>query len=146
MEYELVGLCEGRENVAKVITLLGVRPRANATVSMAAGSEISTVGRTPTPVSGGGEWLKAPRIARNLDQAEGWLKELGTLYREARRGVLPPAAATRLTYIASVGARMAKDVAELREVESIRKQLEAIGRAAPVGSEPYLDMEQPPCT
>src|SRR5205823_4121288 len=74
---------------------------------------------------------RAVRVSRYLDQTVGWLKELSTIYREARRGELAESSACRLTYIASVGARMAKDVQELKEVEAIRAQLERLGAAPP---------------
>lgn len=76
--------------------------------------------------------VKPPRVARHLDQAQGWLTEMAALYREARRGLLPESSACRLAYIASQGARLAKDLEELKAAETIRAQLERLGQAAPV--------------
>jgi hypothetical protein len=116
----------------KVITLLEVSTLVNAIVGMATVSEISRVPLGPTPVVRGVEVWRPPRIARNLNQAQGWLKELGNIYREMRRGQLASTCGTRLAYVASVGARLAKDLEDLKEAEAIRAQLERLGHAPPV--------------
>ena len=93
----------------------------------------------PTRVVRGGEVWRAPRIARNLDQAQGWLRELANIYREMRRGQLASTCGTRLAYVASVGARLARDVEELKAVSAIQEQLTRLG-AAPA---PPFDIATP---
>jgi hypothetical protein len=53
--------------------------------------------------------------------------ELSDIYRQARRGRLPSYVATRLAFIVSTAAKLARDLAEMKEVEAIRAQLERIG-------------------
>jgi hypothetical protein len=103
----------------------------NAIVDMASVSQISRVPLDPTRVVRGVEVWRPPRIARNLDRASGWLTELAALYRQARRGQLPTTQATRLAYIASCGAKFARDVEELKAVSAIQEQLTRIGAAPP---------------
>src|SRR5579862_4704161 len=79
-----------------------------------------------------GVLMKAPRISRDLGSAEGWLREMAGLYRQARRGQLSETSACRLAYLCSVAARLAKDVEELRQAEAIRAQLERLGNESSV--------------
>jgi hypothetical protein len=90
------------------------------------------VGRLPIPprpltrvvaVDGVVEKLAKPRINRHLDTAAGWLMELGSLYRQARRGQLLTSEACRLAYIAGAAAKLAQSMDELKAAEAIREQL-----------------------
>jgi hypothetical protein len=75
--------------------------------------------------------VRPPRIVRDLNSAEGWLKELSSIYRSARRGTLATDEASRLAYIAGVASKLARDLAELRETEKLRQQLEALQAQQP---------------
>jgi len=66
-----------------------------------------------------------PRISRDLDKASGWLTELASIYRSARRGQLATDDASRLAYLCSQAGRLAKDVQELKELAQIRDDLQS---------------------
>ncbi len=67
--------------------------------------------------------VKLARVCRDLNSAAGWLKELSSIYRSARRGQLDSSEASRLAYIASVASKLARDLEELRHVETLQRQL-----------------------
>lgn len=73
--------------------------------------------------------LRMPRISRDLTKAGSWLRELGSIYRLARRGVLEPETASRLAFICSNAGKLASSLEELDKLEDIRKQLEQHNRA-----------------
>jgi hypothetical protein len=64
-----------------------------------------------------------PRVPR-LDCVQGWSTELADLYRAARRGQLDPGDAARLAFIANAGAKLARDLEELRALDRLREAVE----------------------
>ena len=88
---------------------------------------VSALGLDPTvmPVAAPGTLLpRPPRVVRDLNTASGWLKELASIYRSARRGQLDSSEASRLAYIAGVASKIARDVQELREIADLRAAVE----------------------
>jgi len=75
-----------------------------------------------------------PRIARNLDEPAGWLSELASLYRSARRGQLDTQDASRLAYLCAVAGKLARDVEQLRQVKDMMAILQQ-----PQQGQPTLD-------
>lgn len=100
-------------------------------VSLITAPEISDVATRSTPVGGIGALVRRRRRTRELDTLSGCQVEISDIYRQARKGKLPTHVATRLAFIASTAAKLARDLQELHEVESIRHQLEALGRSPP---------------
>jgi hypothetical protein len=83
--------------------------------------------RSAVPQQSSGVPVQLPvRVTRRLDTAEAWLRELATLYRDARRGRLHTDDASRLAYIAGVAAKLAKDVQELQQNDALRAAVEAV--------------------
>jgi hypothetical protein len=78
------------------------------------------------------EVISPPRVARNLQEPASWLRELSQIYRDARQGRLGSQAACRLAYIASVSAKLAKDLAELKQYAAIHEQLQRIETTPPI--------------
>jgi hypothetical protein len=77
--------------------------------------------------------MRMPYIGR-LKTLNDWRLQVARLYRRAAKGVLPPELATKLTYIANVGATLAKEAQEQKELELLRQQLLQLqGRAPAAG-------------
>jgi hypothetical protein len=62
------------------------------------------------------------RVGR-LDTVDEWRREISTVYREMRLGKIRSDEGTRLTYVANVGAQLAKIAQEIKELETLRQQL-----------------------
>jgi len=67
--------------------------------------------------------IRLTRVCRDLNSAQGWLRELSSIYRNAKRGLLDSAEASRLAYICSVASKLARDLEELKHVETLQAQL-----------------------
>jgi hypothetical protein len=55
-----------------------------------------------------------------------WHTQIARIYRRTLTGSLPEYVATKLVYIATAGATLAKMLQELREIETLRQQLAEI--------------------
>ena len=109
---------------------------------MAEVAENIALRNTPTPRSG--QLMPSmPRIARNLDEPAGWLAELAALYRGARRRQIDAGDASRLAYLCGVAAKLAKDIEELKQIDSIRRRLEQIEGQPSLSHEPNTATFQP---
>ena len=86
---------------------------------MSASEKIMSLQATPTPKAA--LMSRPPRISRNLDEVAGWLAELASLYRAARRNQLDTQDASRLGYLCGVAAKLARDLEELRQLEKMGK-------------------------
>ena len=69
------------------------------------------------------EKLKLPRVGRDLNSLQGLLHEMQTLYRAARRRQLDSAEASRLVWIISEAAKIARHLQEQRDIEKLQAQL-----------------------
>jgi hypothetical protein len=58
-----------------------------------------------------------------LNTVEHWHTQIADLFKRARIGDMEKADASKLCYIASEGAKLAKSLQELRELEGLRQQL-----------------------
>jgi hypothetical protein len=76
------------------------------------------------------EVIPIPRVGRLRTVAD-WHKQVAKVYRAMRKGYLPKEDGTRLTYVANIGAQLAKYKDEMREIEKIREQLEALKAGGP---------------
>lgn len=74
-----------------------------------------------------------------LDTVNDWRRQIGKIFREMRSGTLPHEAGTRLTYVAQIGAQLAKVEQELRELETLRRQVERLDGSS--GSPPLQSIE-----
>jgi hypothetical protein len=68
-----------------------------------------------------------------LDTIDQWRVEISKVYREMRLGKIRSDEGTKLTYVANVGAQLAKIAQELKELEALRQQLAALQSAQPAG-------------
>lgn len=73
-------------------------------------------------MSASGQLMAPVRVGR-LETVAQWRREVGRIYRAARRGDLNPSDATKLTFIADVGAKLAKYEQELKELNALREQV-----------------------
>jgi hypothetical protein len=85
------------------------------------------------------EWqvVRPPYVGR-LTKLEDWRREIGRIYREMRRGELATENGTRLTYVANIGAQLAKFAEEMRELEALRQQLARIQQQSGLPALPDL--------
>ena len=95
---------------------------------MSASEKIMSLQATPTPKSA--LMPRPPRISRNLHEVSGWLAELASLYRAARRNQLDTQDASRLGYLCGVAAKLARDLEELRQLEKMGKDFEELRQRA----------------
>jgi hypothetical protein len=86
--------------------------------------------RTAYPTTPDGTVIPPIRVGRLRTVAD-WHKQVAKVYRAMRKGYLPKEDGTRLTYVANIGAQLAKYKDEMREIERIREQLEALKAGAP---------------
>lgn len=77
----------------------------------------------PTP--GGGDLVRPVKVGR-LETVNDWRRQIAKVYREMRRGELPHEQGTRLTYVAQIGAQLAKVEEELRAAREVQRRLDAI--------------------
>jgi hypothetical protein len=99
----------------------------------------------PTP---SGDLMPHMRIGR-LETVAQWRRQVGKIYRDMRKGRIPKEDGTRLTYVANIGAQLAKYEQELAQVDELARQLEEIksGRfllPAPIEITPAGDDLQEP--
>lgn len=80
------------------------------------------------PPGGAGEPPGAakPIHVGRLERVSDWRRQIGKIYREMRRGELPHEQGTRLTYVAQIGAQLAKVEEEIRDRDELLRQLAAI--------------------
>jgi hypothetical protein len=74
---------------------------------------------------GAGESAPSTYVGR-LSTVADWHRQVGKIYREMRKHLIPPDLGTKLTYVANVGATLAKFQDELRELQALRAKLEAL--------------------
>jgi|GEM_PF-3289707 len=68
--------------------------------------------------------IPKPKVGRLRTVAD-WHRQVAKVYRAMRKGFLPKEDGTKLTYVANVGAQLAKYQEEIKELELLRRQLEA---------------------
>lgn len=77
-------------------------------------------------------FLPRVRVGRLVTVTD-WLREYGRVYRSVRRGEISTADGSRLAFMASTGKQLAQAVEELKELKSLREQLERLnGSGAPL--------------
>jgi hypothetical protein len=76
----------------------------------------------PTPANG--IHIPMPKVGRLRTVAD-WHRQVGKVYRAMRKGFMPKEDGTKLTYVANVGAQLAKYQEEIAELTLLREQLEA---------------------
>ena len=62
-------------------------------------------------------------IGGKLETVDEWRRQINSIYRDMRMGRIPPDFGTKLTYVANVGAQLAKIAQELKELTGLRDQL-----------------------
>ena len=90
----------------------------------------------PAPLEG--EVISAPRIPKRLDTVAEWQREIARVYRAMRKGRMPKEDGTKLVWVADIGAKLAKYQEELKELQTLRQQLEAL-RPGQLPALPMLD-------
>jgi hypothetical protein len=70
-----------------------------------------------------GELVKPVYVGR-LQTVNDWRIQIAKIFREMRKGDLPHDHGTKLTYVAQIGAQLAKVEEELRENQRLRERLE----------------------
>lgn len=78
------------------------------------------------------------RIGR-LETAADWHDQLADLYKRARCGDMEKTDASRLAWICSEGAKLSRSIAELRELETLREQLQQLNGGAPLSQLMHAD-------
>lgn len=67
--------------------------------------------------------IKMPYVGR-LETVSDWHTQIARLYRRTLSGEIPEYVATKLVYIATAGATIAKAMQEIKELELLRLQVE----------------------
>lgn len=75
--------------------------------------------------------IKMPYVGK-LETVSDWHTQIAKIYRRTLSGEIPEFIATKLTYIATAGATLAKMLQELREIETLRQQLAALQNGTPL--------------
>ncbi len=70
-------------------------------------------------------FIDMPYVGK-LETVNDWHTQIARIYRRTLTGALPDYLATKLTYIATAGASLARMLQELRELETLRQQLEQL--------------------
>jgi hypothetical protein len=70
-------------------------------------------------------FIDMPYVGK-LETVSDWHTQIAKIYRRTLTGSLPEYVATKLTYIATAGATLARMLQELRELETLRQQLEQL--------------------
>lgn len=81
-----------------------------------------------------------PKVGR-LQTVADWHRQIGKIFRQVRKGRLPSQEGTRQTFIANVGAQVARYLEELRQNDELRAQVDAIlaernGNLPAIGHDP----------
>ena len=82
----------------------------------------------PTPE---GTLIPPMRVGR-LRTVYDWHRQVAKIYRAMRKGYLPKEDATKLTWVAKIGAELARYMQELKEIEDIRQQLKVLQAGTPL--------------
>lgn len=99
-------------------------PRDKALRSPAPPPEHAIVASPATPIAG--EIVEpVPRVGR-LHTVADWHRQVAKVYRAMRKGRMPKEDGTKLTYVANIGAQLAKYIEELQQFEQRTRVLEAI--------------------
>jgi hypothetical protein len=72
-----------------------------------------------------GELIKSVYVGRLRDAAD-WARELSRLYRQMRKGEIPPDIATKMAYVGRVAAELSKVREEMEKIDALRAQLARI--------------------
>jgi hypothetical protein len=90
---------------------------------------------------------RPPRVAYKLDTPRAWLKELGNVYRAARKGIIPIEHLSRFAYACNIAGSKAYQCEYgeyLKSIDERLKRIEGEGTVSYVGVEDpvALDMAQ----
>jgi len=102
----------------------------------------------PPPATAPVDVIRPPYVGK-LNCLTDLQKELGRLYRAARRGTLPSSEAARLTYILDAAVRVTRAVEEINEIRQLKLKLDAIQSAPttpmalPSWADPIVDATGP---
>jgi hypothetical protein len=85
-----------------------------------------------------------PRVGR-LHTVADWHRQVAKVYRAMRKGRMPKEDGTKLTYVANIGAQLAKYIEELTQFEERTRILEAIlnERGQPLPAIEHEDGQEP---
>ena len=72
----------------------------------------------------GGELAPKPPYVGRLKTVSDWMREVGKVYREMRRGEIDTADGTKLTYVANIGAQLARFEEELQTAKRLTEALD----------------------
>jgi hypothetical protein len=85
---------------------------------------LSTTTAAPTPATPiAGELVAKPPYVGRLETVADWRRQIAKVFREMRQGKLAPEDGTKLTYVANIGAQLAKVQEELKEAAALREEL-----------------------
>jgi hypothetical protein len=73
----------------------------------------------------GRTFIDMPHVQR-LETVQDWHVQIARIYRRTLTGTIPEYLATKLTYICTAGANLARMLQEMRELETLRQQLEQL--------------------
>jgi hypothetical protein len=90
-----------------------------------AASRKRTIQRRREKLKSEGVILSGVRI-RNLNSVADWEQEIAHLYRQVRRGDIPPEDGTKLVFIARLGSELARYREEKAYLESLYQQLASL--------------------
>ncbi len=89
--------------------------------------QASTTALAPPPATPvAGQLVPRPPYVGRLDTVNDWRRQIAKVFREMRRGELAPEDGTKLTYVANIGAQLAKIQEELLEAQALRQELERV--------------------
>lgn len=82
-------------------------------------------------------------VVGELDSVGDWRREIGRIFREARAGTLPTEEASRLTFVASLGVRVAQVEQELRQIAALHEAVQRVEEQRHVLASPALPAPEP---
>lgn len=85
--------------------------------------------------------ISKPTIGK-LESVKDWHRQIADIFTLARLGQMPQHVASKLVYVADVGATMCKSIEELKELQGLREQLAAIQNGGAVPHQQFLPAER----
>jgi hypothetical protein len=87
------------------------------------------------PYAARGEFVKRVKVGR-LRTVANWRREISRVYRQMRRGEIPPELGTKLAFVARLGMDAAKGEEEIEQLKSLNARYDALLHGTPLPALP----------
>lgn len=94
---------------------------------------------SPPPLAG--EFTKRVKVGR-LRTVANWRREISRVYRQMRRGEIPPELGTKLAFVARLGLDAATNEEEVEQLKALNARYEALISGTPAAQLPALEHDQ----